>query len=111
MKEVKSFSAKDVTPRINAGFSQEKPANVGEIIDASFECVRIIEKNDKNGVKQIYPILAIHGKENVVSKVFNAADLLGKETHPCIQKGDRYVIDDESFVCTWDDELTFNKRP
>ncbi len=92
-----------------AYFSQEKPANVGEIIEAPFECVRIIEKNDKVGVKQIYPILAIHGKENVVSKVFNAADLLGKETHPCIQEGDRYVIDDENYTVTWENDLIFSE--
>ena len=108
MKETKKSFSADVQPNVNAGFSDSKPSNAGEIIDASFECVRTVEKESGTFV-----ILVIHPKgDGVVTRAYNASDLLGKEVHPCVKKGDKYIVDDENFVCTWEDgeELTFNKR-
>ena len=105
----KSFSA-NVQANVNAGFSSKKPANAGEIIDSPFEVVKVVTKKDGNGVESTYVIVVIHPAEDqaVVTRVFNASDLLGMEVNPCHLEDDQYVIDDEGFTVTWEDELIFN---
>ena len=111
-KERKSFSAKDVQPRANAGFSNEKPANAGETIGSKFECVKVTDKKkDKNGIEHIYVIIVIQAELMPVSKVFNASDLLGLDVHPCVQNGDNWEVDDAGYVVNWtEDGFTFVKK-
>ena len=89
---IKHWLDGSLKPSKNLGFN-DKP-NV-DVIDAPYEVLFVSSK--KNGT---FVGIKIYHENGSFRRVFNAEELIGLDTSPCVGKDNKYGID-ESMLVTW----------